>query len=109
MEIPRTATTCQAQSSTRIRCAFDLLSSIPTAADPTVSVKDQFFTFNNANPYDDRAHILDRDSAIVHGHHFGLTLSDGLALSRVSRDTLLKLSPSYAGLGTRSPTPVKFS
>jgi oleate hydratase len=66
------------------RCAFDLLSSIPTAADPKVSVKDQFFTFNNANPYDDRAHILDRDGAIVHGPHFGLTLSDGLALARVS-------------------------
>jgi oleate hydratase len=66
------------------RCAFDLLSSIPTAADPKVSVKDQFFTFNNANPYDDRAHILDRDGNIVHGPHFGLSLSDGLALARVS-------------------------
>jgi oleate hydratase len=66
------------------RCAFDLLSSIPTAADPKVSVKDQFFTFNNANPYDDRAHIIDRDGNIVHGPHFGLSLSDGLALGRVS-------------------------
>jgi oleate hydratase len=66
------------------RCAFDLLSSIPTAADPKLSVKEQFFTFNDANPYDDRAHVLDRDGNIVHGPHFGLSLADGLALARVS-------------------------
>lgn len=66
------------------RCAFDLLSSIPTAADPKVSVKDQFFAFNDSNPYDDRAHILDRDGNIVHRPHFGLGLADGLALARVS-------------------------
>jgi oleate hydratase len=66
------------------RCAFDLLATIPTAADPKISVKDQFFTFNNANPYNDRAHILDRDGNIVHGPHFGLSLADGLALARVS-------------------------
>jgi oleate hydratase len=66
------------------RCGFDLLSSIPTLADPKVSVRDQFFTFNNANPYNDQAHILDRNGAIVHGRHFGLSLLDGLALGRVS-------------------------
>ncbi len=66
------------------RCGFDLLSSIPTLADPKVSVRDQFFTFNNANPYNDQAHILDGNGAIVHGRHFGLSLLDGLALGRVS-------------------------
>src|ERR1700722_3348559 len=66
------------------RCGFELLSWIPTLADPKVSVKDQFFTFNEANPYNDQAHILDRDGNIVHGPHFGLGLSDALALGRVS-------------------------
>jgi oleate hydratase len=66
------------------RCGFELLSWIPTLADPKISVRDQFFTFNNANPYNDQAHILDRDGHIVHGPHFGLGLSDALALGRVS-------------------------
>src|SRR6201990_2845672 len=65
------------------RCAFDLLATIPTAADPNVSVKDQFFTFNNQNPFDDRTHIIDRDLHVVHGPRFGLSLWDGLALARV--------------------------
>ncbi len=66
------------------RCGFELLSWIPTLADPKISVRDQFFTFNDANPYNDQAHILDRDGNIVHGPHFGLGLSDALALGRVS-------------------------
>ena len=66
------------------RCGFELLSWIPTLTDPKVSVRDQFFAFNDANPYDDRAHILDRDGNIVHGPHFGLGLSDALALGRVT-------------------------
>ena len=66
------------------RCGFELLSWIPTLTDPKVSVRDQFFTFNDANPYNDQAHILDRNGAIVHGPHFGLSLADGLALARVS-------------------------
>src|SRR5580658_1177128 len=66
------------------RCAFDLLAAIPTAADPKKSVKDQFFTFNNDHPFNDKTHIIDRDLRVVHGPHFGLSLWDGLALARVS-------------------------
>jgi len=65
------------------RCAFDLLATIPTAADPKISVKDQFFTFNDAHPFGDRTHIIDRDLRVVHGPRFGLSLWDGLALARV--------------------------
>jgi oleate hydratase len=65
------------------RCAFDLLATIPTAANPNISVKDQFFTFNNEHPFDDRTHIIDRDLHVVHGPRFGLSLWDGLALARV--------------------------
>ena len=66
------------------RCGFELLSWIPTLSDPKISVRDQFFTFNDSNPYNDQAHILDRNGAIVHDRHFGLGFSDALALLRVS-------------------------
>jgi oleate hydratase len=58
------------------RCAFDLLASIPSAADPAISVKDDFFAFNARYPFQDRAHIIDRNGRIVHGPHFGLTVRD---------------------------------
>jgi oleate hydratase len=66
------------------RCAFDLLATIPTAADPQVSVKDQFFKFNDDHPFVDKTHIIDRDLRVVREPRFGLSLSDGLALARVS-------------------------
>jgi oleate hydratase len=65
------------------RCTFDLLKSIPSASNPAISVTDEFFAFNTAEPYQDRAHIFDRDGRIVHGPRFGLSLGDGLSLARV--------------------------
>jgi oleate hydratase len=65
------------------RCTFELLKSIPSASDPTISVTDEFFTFNTSEPYHDKAHIFDRDGRIVHGPRFGLSLGDGLSLARV--------------------------
>ena len=65
------------------RCTFDLLRSVPSASDPSISVTDEFLTFNTNEPYDDRGHIFDRDGNIVHGPRFGLSLSDGLCLARV--------------------------
>jgi oleate hydratase len=67
------------------RCTFDLLQTIPSANDPAISVKDEFFTFNKLHPFRDRAHIVDRNGQIVpHGPHFGLNLRDGLDLVRLS-------------------------
>ena len=66
------------------RCTFELLQSIPSASDSSVSVTDAFFAFNDQNPFNDRAHILDRNVNIVHGPRFGLTLADAFALTRVS-------------------------
>jgi len=66
------------------RCTFDLLRSIPSTNDPSVSVRDEFFAFNEQHPFNDRAHILDRNGNIVHGPRFGLTLGDALALARLS-------------------------
>ncbi len=66
------------------RCTFDLFQSIPSASDPSVSVRDAFFAFNEQHPFNDRAHILDRNGNIVHGPRFGLNLRDALALARLS-------------------------
>jgi len=65
------------------RCTFDLLKSIPSARNPSISVTEDFFAFNTGEPYQDKAHILDRDCRIVHGRRFGLSLGDGLSLARV--------------------------
>jgi len=65
------------------RCTFDLLDAIPSARDPSISVKKDFFAFNDSEPYQDKAHILDRDGRVVHGPRFGLSLIDGLRLARV--------------------------
>lgn len=65
------------------RCTFDLLESVPSARDPSISVTKDFFAFNTSEPYQDKAHIFDRDGRIVNGPRFGLSLTDGLCLARV--------------------------
>lgn len=50
----------------KFRCTFDLLATIPSAADPAISVENDFFTFNASYPFRDRVHILDRDGRVVH-------------------------------------------
>ncbi|MGH7069675.1 MAG: oleate hydratase [Acetobacteraceae bacterium] len=66
------------------RCTFELLQTIPSASDPAVSVKDEFFTFNARHPFHDRAHIIDRRGRVLHSPHFGLNLRDGFDLIRLA-------------------------
>lgn len=66
------------------RCTFDLLATIPSASDPAVSVKDDFFAFNARYPFHDRAHVIGRDGRIVHSAHFGLSVRDRLDLVRLA-------------------------
>src|SRR5262249_57680268 len=66
------------------RCAFHLLDMVPTVSDPTISVKEEFFTFNKRRPFDDRARLIDRNGHIVHGPRFGLSLRDGFDLARLA-------------------------
>jgi oleate hydratase len=68
----------------RFRCTFELLATIPSMRDQATSVKDDFFAFNARYPFNDRAHIIDRDGRIVHGPHFGLSLRDRLDLVRLA-------------------------
>jgi oleate hydratase len=73
------------------RCTFDLLQTIPSASDPSISVKDEFFAFNARYPFHDRAHIIDRNGHIVHAPHFGLNMRDGLDLVRLALTPEAKL------------------
>jgi oleate hydratase len=68
----------------QFRCTFDLLKSIPSARDPSKSVTDDFFAFNDGEPYDDKAHVFDRNGRIEHQPRFGLSVADGLSLARMS-------------------------
>jgi oleate hydratase len=65
-------------------CAFSLLAQVPSLSDPSQSVKDQFFAFNQANPFNDRGHIVDGSGAVVgHTAGFGLTPEDLLAFLKL--------------------------
>lgn len=66
------------------RCTFDLLQTVPSATDPSISVKDAFFSFNKRNPFQDKAHIIDRNGQKVHSSHFGLSLGDAFSFVRLA-------------------------
>ena len=68
----------------QFRCTFDLLKAIPSARDHSKSVTEDFFAFNNGEPYDDKAHVFDRNGRIEHRPRFGLSVTDGLSLARMS-------------------------
>lgn len=73
------------------RCTFDLLGAIPSASDPAISVKDEFFDFNARHPFDDRARLIDRNGHVVHGPRFGLSWRDGFDLLRLAVTTETRL------------------
>ena len=73
------------------RCTFDLLDAVPSASNPAISVKEEFFTFNTSHPFDDRARLIDRDGHIVHGPRFGLSWGDGFHLARLALTPEAKL------------------
>jgi oleate hydratase len=75
---------CGAVFDQEFRCTFDLLAAIPSRTDPAISVKDEFSTFNARHPFNDRAHIIDRNGRIIHGLRFGLGLRDAFDLVKLS-------------------------
>jgi oleate hydratase len=76
---------CGAIFDSEFHCTFDLLATIPSTRNPAVSVKEEFFTFNEQNPFDDKAHVIDGNGQIVpHNAHFDLSLLDGLQLVRLA-------------------------
>src|SRR3954465_9877214 len=66
------------------RCTFDLFENIPSASDPAISVKGEFFAFNTRHPFNDRARLIDRNGHIVHGPRFGLSWRDCIDLARLA-------------------------
>ena len=66
------------------RCSFALLDAVPSASNPLISVKKEFFSFNTQNPFDDRARLIDRNGRIVHGPRFGLSWRDGFHMVRLA-------------------------
>jgi oleate hydratase len=65
--------------------------SVPSPRDPSVSITEEFFRFNDAHPFDDRAHILDHELRVVHGPRYGLGLHDALDLAALSLTPEAKL------------------
>ena len=67
------------------RCALDLLGTIPTQYYPNINVAEQFLSFNQEHPFDDRTHIVDGNLRRVHDPlRYGLTLGDGFTLAKLS-------------------------
>jgi oleate hydratase len=67
------------------RCALDLLGTIPTQYYPNINVAEQFLTFNQEHPFDDRTHIVDGSLRHLHDPiRYGLTLGDGFTLAKLS-------------------------
>jgi oleate hydratase len=66
------------------RCAFDLLGKIPTQAYANINVTEQFLTFNKEHPFVDQTHIVDRNLRCIHDQRYGLNLTDGLRLAKLS-------------------------
>jgi oleate hydratase len=76
---------CGSVFDSEFRCTFDLLAEIPSASNPAISVKDEFFTFNTQHPFRDRVRVIDRNGNVVkHDPHFGLSLRDGFDLVRLA-------------------------
>ncbi|HXZ15259.1 MAG TPA: oleate hydratase, partial [Roseiarcus sp.] len=58
---------------------------MPSATNPSVSVKDEFFAFNESEPFADKGHIVDRNGRVVaHAPRFGLTFRDFFDLAHVA-------------------------
>jgi oleate hydratase len=66
------------------RCAFELLSDVRTLGYSNICVTEQFFTFNKEHPFDDQTHIVNRDLCPFREPRYGLSLSEGLRLAKLS-------------------------
>ncbi len=66
------------------RCTMNLMADVQSNRVPSLSVKDDFFTFNEQNQFHDVAHVIDRNGQILHSPHYGLSLRHGLDLVKLS-------------------------
>ena len=54
-------------------CTFDLLSSIPSGTDPSISVTDETNRVKAENSWNDKARLVDRNGSITDFHHLGFS------------------------------------
>lgn len=66
------------------RCTFALMAEVPSTRNPALSVTEDFLSFNQQEPFHDRAHVIDRNGQVVHRPHYGLTLRHGFDLVKLS-------------------------
>ena len=64
-------------------CLWDLLGSIPTLEDPSVSVKDEVWAFNRKWPSHAKARLIDRHHQIINAADLGFNLRDRTDLFRL--------------------------
>lgn len=64
-------------------CLWDLLASIPTLTDPTVSVKDEIWAFNRVNKTHAKARIVRADRSIADASRLGLDARDRADMARL--------------------------
>ena len=64
-------------------CLWNVLSSIPSIEDPSRSVKDQVWEFNDEWRSDSRARLIDRHGHILDAKDLGFSLRDRIAIMRL--------------------------
>ncbi|HEV2634485.1 MAG TPA: oleate hydratase [Actinocrinis sp.] len=64
-------------------CLWDLLETVPTLADPAVSVREEIRAFNRKWPTDAKARLIDRDHRILDASDLGLSAHDRAQLAHL--------------------------
>ena len=72
------------------RCAMDLFAMVPSASDPTKSIKQEIAEFNARNAWYNKARLVDRGGKIANSKDLGLGLRQKVQLLR------LILTPEFA-------------
>lgn len=64
-------------------CLWDLLASVPTLVDPSVSVKDEVWAFNRKWPTEAKARLIDKNHRIIDASELGFNARDRAELFRL--------------------------
>jgi len=64
----------------KYNCTFDLMSSIPSASDPAISITEETYQAERDVPWHNHARLVDRDAKIANFHSLGFSERDRLDL-----------------------------
>lgn len=65
------------------QCTFDLLGSIPSASDPTISITEETSRAARKLPWDAKARLIGRDGAVSDAHRMGFSERDRIDLTKL--------------------------